>query len=217
MGPDNQVAQLGKKTRCRIERAVALFSFLLLTACSKINSVEPFDHKQVIILLQQHYTSQPAQQRIAITLPPHSLWKTVNKTQGLSRSPLMLVPQNENEINWTQAIQTKISGHKNTPHLTPKSFVQEEINALRRACSQIKILSFIETSTYVFYALDKERCKNSTVEKQAAKAFKGKDAVYFVSYSAKKDHVSVKEINKMSRAIETAMLVNNPQYKRTFI
>lgn len=209
MDQDNRVAQHGKKIQPNLGRSLFLCVFLLLSACSKINSVEPFDHRQAMILLKQNYVSTITQQRIAIQLPPHSWWKTVEKPHDTLDPPLLLIPQQESEKHWTQAIQTKISGYVNTPNITPKTFSQREINAAKSACLPVKVVSLVETPSYVFYVLDKEGC----TEKQAAKVFKGKDAVYFVSYTAKKDKVSVVEINKMTHAIATAILVDNPQYK----
>lgn len=190
------------------------FLCLLLPACAKVNSVHPFDDKQAAILIQQQYVAKPTQQMIAVTLPHPEQWKKIDKSRGTLGTPLLLIPQHESEHQWSESISTKISGYINTPQMTPLSFVRSEIAIAKENCKQVAVTLLSETAGAVTYRLDKTQCKNDKNEKQIGKAFNGRDAVYFLQYSAQNPQMSQAQFNKMSRVIQTARLVNNPHYQK---
>jgi hypothetical protein len=191
-----------------IKKSILLFCLSALSACAKVNSVQPFDQEQAAILLQQHYVAKPTQQMIAIALPKGQRWKKIDESRGTIGTPLMLLPANESESSWRESIRTKISGYLNTPQVTPRQFMENEITAAKENCQHVNATELSQQAESLVYSISISGCEHGRDEKQIAKAFKGKDAVYFICYTAISSQVSQKQFNELSQAIKQARLVN---------
>lgn len=186
----------------------------ILSACSPIDSLKPFDQKQAAKLFEENYTPKPAQQMIKLNLPQKRAWKKIDLSAIKKGSPVMLIPVNENAEKWNESISTKISAYTADPDMSASKFAGAEINRAAQNCKQIGS-KFLATNTQsVVYRLDLIGCKYGNDRVEISKAFNGNDAVYAVRYIALNGRVDANEISKMSHVIETAQLIRNPKYHR---
>lgn len=185
---------------------------LFLSACSSVDSVRIFDQQQAEYLIHQNRTSQPTQQRIKISLPKKSEWKKIDLSFGVLGAPVMLVPQNETRTNWSQSIRSNISPLIHSHHVTTIQFVQNKLFAAKQDCQKIEIIHLQQIAESVIYRINKMNCYEDKNQLQIGKAFKGRDAIYLVYYSAIDGKVNREQIHQLSQVIETARLVSNPKY-----
>ena len=190
---------------------LALSAFLL-TACSQVNSVTPFDNEQAAKVLQQNYTSQPTEQMVKLNLPNKNNWQKIDLSYENKGAPVILIPTNENVNNWSQSVRTKISAYINSPYITAKQVVQNDLNNARNHCQQATGNIIEESKNAIVYRLDFANCYDEKNQMQIGKAFNGKDAVYLVRYTALANQISSADIHAMSHAIQQAQLVADPRY-----
>lgn len=194
-------------------KKIFLFALpLTLSACSQVNSLEPFDNKQAAYVLQQNDTSTPTEQMIKLDLPHNNQWKKIDLSYQNKGAPVILVPTQQNENNWTESIRTKINAYINTPGITAKQVVQADLNQARANCQEATGKILQETNNAIVYQLNFSNCKNEKNQTQIGKAFNGKDAVYVVRYTALSCRVVPADFGAMSQTIKSAQLVPDPRY-----
>jgi hypothetical protein len=191
----------------RLLLGAPLFLITLLSACSPVDSIKPFDNEQAARVLQQNYTAHPTKNRIAVTLPNRSQWKRVDLSFGTIGSPMMLVPANEDLSNWTQSIRTKIVDSYHFPEMTAKQFADIQIGWAKEHCAASSGTIVENTPGYSFYRLTMASCHGEKDQTQVGKAFNGKDGVYLVLYSAEQGRVDAATAAKMEKVIRQAKLV----------
>lgn len=183
-----------------------VLNLIFLSACSPINSVQPFDEKQAELILKNDYTTKAAQEKIEIALPNAEDWKKINVVKN--KKNIMFVPVNENSDHWTQSIRTQSIAYLDEPKITAKKMVLNEIKEAYEHCKQVKAMVIKQTPSFVTYKLDLAYCDDSPNQIQIGKAFNGSDAVYTVFYSALVEHIPSTELQQMSQTIKRAQLVS---------
>jgi hypothetical protein len=184
----------------------------LLSACTTLDSVKPFDQQQAATLLHQGRTTQPTQQRIKLSLPNKQQWQRVDMSLGTVGTPIMLIPKQETPDNWNESIRTKIAAYVNDKETTAYKFAREDISLAKAACQQANGDILSVTDQHVIYRIDMSRCSNERDQIQIGNAFNGKDAVYAVYYSAIPSQVSATRIKQLTHVIETAQLEHDPRF-----
>lgn len=185
----------------------------LLSACSPVNSVAPFDHEQAAILLQEHIVAKPTQQMIRITLPQKENWQKITAAQNTIGSPVMLIPRGESAANWSESIQTGLSAYVYHPDSKAAIFVQNAMDRAKKICQHAEASLLAETHQYVIYQIDMSDCRKEKNQRQIGKVLNGEDAIYMVRYVAVSGKISASEWKQMSSAIKNAALVRNPRYQ----
>jgi len=167
----------------RILLSGCYFSFVLLSACSPVDSLHPFDQQQAALLLKENSNFYPAQQLISLPLPHRSNWQRIDVSYGTVGTPIMLVPINENERHWTQSIRTQIRSYERYPAVTANHFFYDEMNYERDYCSYVEGNIIEQHKAYDLFSLSLGGCSNQPNQQQYGKIFNGQDAVYVVYYS----------------------------------
>jgi len=178
-----------------------------MSACSPINSLQPFDQEQAALILKNDYVIQPAQEKIEITLPQEQDWKKVNLAE--SKRNIMLIPNNADVNHWDQSIRTQIIAYFDEPKITAKKMVLSEMKYAHEHCNQVKAMLIKQTKKFIIYKLDIANCPNQANQIQIGKTFNGIDAVYTLYYTALTDKVPITQLKQMSHMIKTAQLVRN--------
>jgi hypothetical protein len=217
MAPDNLVPLVGHQERCKIfnnkkgkrmRRFTLSLLALLLTSCSSVDSVKPFNHRQAALLLQQHYNFHPSQQMIAISLPKNQTWQRIDLSENTVGTPIMLVPAGQTRKHWDQSIQTQIADYRYHPELTRDSFIRKQVADMREYCSVVNARLEVVAKDYSLYSLTKTGCTNSKDIRQISKVLDGRDAFYQVSYKAA-FNIPTQQFTLMSHVVREATLVNN--------
>lgn len=180
----------------------------MLSACSPINSMQPFDHQQAAILLQQFETSRPSKQSITIELPKTQKWKKVDLSLNHKGAPILLIPEEDSPFHWHESIQTKIISYQNDPTVTAKSLFLKQETLLQAYCQIAHTSLREENAVAVYFESRATHCENSTDLFIAGKIFNGEDGVYMVYYSARYLPTD-KQITLMTHVIASAELVAN--------
>ncbi len=180
--------------------AITFVSIGIITACSPIDSIRPFDHQQADILLHEEQIKKPARQMISLALPRGQYWQK-------SGNPIKLFHDQQNEDNWREKIDTTISSYKNNPGITAIQMAKLEIDKAAQNCKQTGSEILQESRQVIVYRLNMTDCYSMEGNKQIAKLFNGIDAVYMVRYSAVEGKISKSQFDKMSQSIKTAQLV----------
>lgn len=190
------------------------FIVTFMTACSPVNSVEPFDQKQAETLLREHYTSARSEQMVALVLPQKNRWKKVDLSLEQKGAPVMLVPRYENTEHWSESIRTFILSNQNRPDATPKMAGQKQIENSRSTCQACYGGLINASDNSALYELHLSHCDDHQQEIQYGKTIKGKDAIYTVYYSADPAVISPNQLRRMQHAIQSAYLIDNPEHIR---
>jgi hypothetical protein len=185
---------------------------LSLVACSSVDSMKVFDQQQAANLFHQNHTSQPTQQMIKIALPQKNRWQKIDVSYGTIGSPVMLIPEHETLMNWSQSIRTHILPLGRNHKIGINQFIQDEKLAAKQACQNVEITEDLQTPTIAIYRIKKANCYAEKSQLQIGKVFTGRDAIYAVYYSAVQEKVSNEEISTFSQVIKTAKLISNPKY-----
>lgn len=178
---------------------------LLLTACSPINSLQPFDQQQAELLLKNDSTIQPAEQKIEINLPQKETWQKTNMVKD--KRNLMFIPANESEQHWTQSIRSEAISYSDEPKMTAKRMVLNEMKYASEHCKVNAVLTK-QTTTFITYKLDLRNCDNQADQIQIGKAFNGSDGVYLIYYTAISGEAASSQLEEMSVAVKSAELRN---------
>ena len=182
-----------------------LLMCLLLSACSPINSLQPFNQEQAALVLKSDYVTQPAQEKIEIVLPDEDNWKKINIVKN--KKNLMFIPRNENIDSWKQSIRTQIIAYLDEPKISAKKMVLSEMRFAYNHCKQVKAMLIKQTASFVTYKLDMHHCDEQADQIQVGKIFNGVDAVYMVYYTALSNQTSSIQLQQMSEMIKTTQLV----------
>ena len=182
-----------------------LLMCLLLTACSPINSLQPFNQEQAALVLKSDYVTQPAQEKIEIALPDEENWKKINIVKN--KKNLMFIPRDENVDSWKQSIRTQIIAYLDEPKISAKKMVLSEMRFAYNHCKQVKAMLIKQTASFVTYKLDMHHCDDQADQIQVGKIFNGVDAVYMVYYTALSNQTSSIQLQQMSEMIKTTQLV----------
>lgn len=181
----------------------------MLTACSPIDSVHPFDQNQAAILLKQFYVSKPTQEAIVINLENRSHWKKINSSSGTLGTQLWLVPINQSDRVWQESIRTYVVAYHYFPDIT-LSTIFKRINLKAEAvCEKVESKILTETNNSLIYSMTLSHCKEEPNQKQVGKIFKGKDAMYGVYYTALENSVTPLHFEEYAKVIKRARLVGN--------
>ena len=190
----------------RLKGIICIFIFSMLSACSEVNSVQPFDAEQARVLIKENTVSQPSKQMVALKLPQEERWHKV------SSSPRLLVPKGESTTTWQESIQTDALALINTPTMNSQQFAQEKFVEAKKNCEHVHATILSDSKHAVIYSLSQTDCTTERNQKQIAKVLQGQDAVYFIRYAAIDNSISSKQFNLMSKEIKKAYLVPNPRY-----
>lgn len=185
---------------------------IILSACSPVDSMRPFDNQQAANLLKQHLNVVPTKQMIALNLPNKHHWQRFDVSYGTVGTPIMLIPTTENPQNWTESFRTRISDDNTHPGVTPLQFAQQQINDAKAHCVYANGDIVQENKEYAIYQLNMSDCQEEKNLMQIGKAIKGIDAVYLVDYSATAN-ISKSHFEQMARAVRSATLVSNVKRK----
>ena len=192
----------------KFSRIILVLGFTgLLTACSQVDSLQAFDHRQAAYMMHEHLNSTPTKQMIALSLPNKQHWQRIDLSYGTVGSPLMLIPSNESLPHWTESIRTYIRDYGNHPDMNFENFTEQQASEAKKFCTHVSGRVLQQTAEYATYQLDLSDCLNEPNQTRFGKAMKGTDAMYAVYYSAATNVVSSEEIAKMSRVIARARLV----------
>jgi hypothetical protein len=177
---------------------------LLLSACSAVNSVQPFDQEQARNLIRESYTTKPAHQMVALNLPQAQQWDLVE--------PDRMLPQGETTANWRESIRTNVRGYNVQPAITAKKFMQSEVGLAQADCREVKVWLLAETKQFVLYRAALNQCYDGKNQVQVTKIFNGMDGVYLVRYAARSGEVAAQQWALMLEVIRRAQLVRNSRY-----
>lgn len=202
-----------RKIKNRLSIFYSLLALTALTACSPINSVQPFDQKQAAILLRQFYKAKPSQQMMALKLPDHPTWKKVNSAQETLGAPLTLIPTTDQPNDWHERIESKVIGYIQAPHIHMEEVVKNNIKDAKKHCNKVNDAILARTTTHIIFTLDLSDCRDLKNQKQIGKVLAGKDGIYIVRYSAVTGEVAKTRYNQIAYAIKNAKLVKNPAYR----
>lgn len=188
----------------------AVIADMVISACSPVNSLQPFDDAQADKLVQENYVKIPARHMISIVLPPDQKWKKIIMPME-NGGMVMMIPAGENETQPSQSIKTMLVSKRAHPAMTAEKLVQLEFERAGNDCKQIGPEIIEKSSQFISYRLDKTGCHEQPEMKEIGKAFNGGDGVYVVWYSAMKNKVSGRQFSLISRVISAAQLVNDPR------
>ena len=194
----SQTALLAMTTTCTLTT--------LLTACSPVDSTQPFDNQQAANLLKQHANVSPTKQMIALHLPNKRDWRRIDVSYGTLGTPLMLIPNNEDQQNWSESFRTRISDYVNHPGMTPAGFAEQQISYAKDHCAMANGSITQATKEYVIYQLEMSGCQEEKNQMQIGKALKGSDAVYLVDYSATTG-ISKTHFDRIAQVVRSAVLI----------
>lgn len=163
----------------KIIHGLSLTCIALLTACSGINSVAPFDQEQAKILLKQSAIPMPAQQGMVISPRP---------------SPRI-----------RDLINTELVGYNMEPTATANAIAKKTFNDAAHDCKELTPRIISATRDVVLYQYTALACKNDRAEFLIGKAINGDDGVYVVTFSG--NHLDPADIKQGSAIIQSAKLV----------
>lgn len=155
----------------------------MLSGCSSVNSLQPFNQRQAALMLQQNHIFHPSEQVIGIALPHITSWKRIDLSYNTVGTPFMYVPIGENRKVWTQSIRTQIRDYLRYPHINANRFFYDEMNYQKAYCASVTGNIIVQRSDYDLYQMTLSDCHNQPNQQQYGKIFNGKDAVYVVYYS----------------------------------
>lgn len=181
-----------------------LLSSFVLSACSPVDSVRPFDAEQAENLLREHIQIYPANQHIYLSLPPQEKWQRLQNNEA---HEVLLVPKMPHSPELHESLKAKAISYKMAPHLTAKKLILSETTQEKDICQIGNINMLHESSHSITYERHFTHCTNGKERWQIGKAFNGKDAVYWVSYQANETSHSATVWQKGTRIIYSAHLV----------
>ncbi len=181
-----------------------------LSACSPINSLEPFNDKQAARLIQENNTALPARQMISIKLPHEQKWRKVIIPQVVGNVAMMF-RAGENSEHWRENIKTMMVSQRKEPTITAEKLVRMEFANAAQNCQQTRPEIISQTSEDVVFQLEMDACRDQPDMKEFGKVFNGIDGVYVVWYSAVTAHVSQAQFSRMSQIIAAAQLLKDPR------
>lgn len=187
-------------------------SVSLLSACSPVDSLKPFDHEQAAHILRQNFTAKPTRETIVIHIPNKKHWQRIDVSYKTVGTPIMLVPCDENMNNWHESIRTSLANYATNPTTTPEKFVADRIKHAKAHCEITNATILKSSPQSVTYKLTLQQCDNEPDQLQLGKAIKGADAVYHVYYSVLASSTAETELRNHAGIIESARLINNPRY-----
>lgn len=187
------------------------FIFILLTACSSIDSTRPFDAEQASVLLQQHGPTKPAKQMVSLALNQKHYWHKTDFPENELGSFVVLTPQSESVTKWNESIQSRMLPYDNMPNITATKLVQAEIMDVKNNCKTSDSTILDQTPHYIVYRLETNDCLNRKNRWQIGKIFNGTDGVYSVRYLADYREISKNHFDQISQIIKTAQLVKDPR------
>lgn len=190
--------------------AIILMLCNFFTACSPINSVQPFDASQAEALLDQGSLPRPAKQMVALNLPRQQAWQKTNEFNDRLSSPVMLIPVNQSVVSWQESVKTRSRFYGT--NFTTKNVLQNQIADTKTHCQVVQEKILTHTAQAMTYRLTNQQCDNQNAMIQVGKIFNGADAMYLIYYSANPDQVTPKQIALMTQVIANARLVENPSY-----
>ncbi|HVE44473.1 MAG TPA: hypothetical protein VNC84_04995 [Gammaproteobacteria bacterium] len=196
--------------------AIAGILTLLLTSCSPVDSVRPFDRQQAALLIKQNTHFVPTREWISIQLPQPSHWQRINQSFGTTNSPIMYIPRGENRDNPTESVQTDLSAYIYYPHITAKILMEKRAAHSKQACQTVTLNILQETATHLTYRLMSEHCMKRDDTVEIGKAFNGADAVYVVYYTANSHSVSTARIRQMTSTIALTTLRKQDKHFNPF-
>lgn len=189
---------------------IAALTTVLLSACSAVDSMKPFDQQQAANLLHENRTAHPTQQMIKLSLPDQSHWKKIDISYGTIGTPVMLVPNHENRDHWTQSFRTKIRAFTDDSDATAIKLAQHEIALSKKQCNSANATILLQTKQSVVYEIKRSHCGNTPDQTLIGKAFNGHDAIYVVYYT--QDNTVSANFNAYARVVESAKLVRDPRW-----
>src|SRR3990167_318059 len=178
---------------------------LMVSACSPINSLQPFDQQQAEMVLKNDYVIRPAAQKIELSLLQQD-WEDDHPDKN--KRNLMLFPRGESATRWTQSVQTEVVAYLDEPKITAKKMALNKMKYAYDHCRRVNAMIIKQTTTFVTYKVDMMNCDNQPNQIQIGKTFNGIDAVYTVYYSALSNQVSSSQLQEMAQMIKTARLVH---------
>lgn len=181
----------------------------LVTACSPVDSVRPFNQEQAAFLLKENHTFKPSQQLISMTIPHKQAWQRIDVSYQTVGTPIMYVPLTESKNHWTESIRTQIRSYERYPHINATNYFYEEMDLERQYCTYVEGKIILRNANYDLYQLTLANCSNKPDQHHFGKIFNGKDAVYAVYYSWLP---MVTHIDEMKQAIVDARLIDNQAY-----
>lgn len=190
------------------KKILSIACMLLLSSCSSVDSTKVFDQQQAANLIKQNHTMKPTKQAIKLALPEKNQWKQIDMSYGTVGTPIMLIPSHETRTDWSESIRTKILAYRNDPDATPEHFAALQISAAKTHCQEAigEIISPNRQSAR--YRIEMHHCLEDEDQTQIGKALAGKDAIYLAYYTAIDHEVSTAQINKMTRVIDNATLLD---------
>lgn len=186
-----------------------------LSACSPIDSLKPFDSKQIMVLLNEHHTKKPTQQMIQIDLPHPESWRKIDLSWTGSGSPSMFVLSSESASDWTESIRTIMIPYADEPQLTPKKWLKAMQQHHNKHCKITTNTLQADDPNIIMFEFKMNDCDDRKAQMQIGKAFKGIDALYVVYYTVLINDINKKEINAMRNMIARAKLVENRRRRTT--
>ncbi|RDI42448.1 hypothetical protein [Aquicella lusitana] len=189
----------------------SLSLFSLLSACSPIDSLKPFDQQQAAILMQQRGAATPSKQMVSLSLPQKEAWKKTRFTPDETSALVVLVPKQQTPADFSESIQARVLPYEYTPDVTAKKYVDAEIAYARKNCRQTEASLLRDTAQEVIYRMKMIQCHNSQDQWQIGKVFNGVDGVYSVRYVGDAGSISEKHFMQMAQVISTATLVGDPR------
>lgn len=191
-----------------------LFCAVLLSACSPVDSLKPFDQQQAAILLQENHTLKPARQVIAIDIPKQKPWQRIDLSLLNKGTPILLIPAGETQSNWTESIRTFITSYQDDPDISAQKIFDKKLARLKDDhCQMLDSTILHNDSSYLLYKITYGNCATLKNQTYIGKAFNGRDAVYLVYYTADNQAVSQQEISELTQSIARASLIQNPKYR----
>lgn len=167
-------------------RITTALLFILLSACSGINSVAPFDKEQAKILLKQSAVSTPARQGVVIS--PRPTYK--------ERAHL----------------QTELIAYAFEPDIDAMRVANNMLEEAKKDCEAPKGRILNKTSHAVLYQYDASHCNEQKPIFLIGKAFNGEDGVYIVTFSLDETDIAMKQ--RGIRMIQSATLVDSSNRRR---
>lgn len=187
---------------------------MLLTSCSPVNSVAPFDRQQAALLIKQNTHFVPTREWINIQLPQPSHWQRINKSFGTADSPIMYIPHDGDMNNPIESVQTDLRSYIYYPHMTAKIMVEKHAARNKQQCQTIRLQTLQETARSLTYRLIRGQCRGQDNTIEIGKAFNGADAVYVVYYIANSDNVPATRIKQMTNTIAVSTRYPQNPYRK---